>query len=135
TSRDEAAGTNTGTGEDRRRHADQHAVADLTAVDEGLVSDGDIRAEDAGGVVVRVQDGAVLDICAFPDAARADVPAYDAAVGEGGIGADVDVPDDGRAGGDIGRLVDAWAHTLEGQDQWCGAHGSHFAHFRACGWP
>ena len=59
-------------------HADQRPVFNLRPVDGDVVPDGDVVANlDGGFLVERMQDGAVLDIDAIPDADGVHIAADD----------------------------------------------------------
>lgn len=101
----------------RGLHAHEGARAHVAGVHEGEMTHGDVVPKNTVRFAFGVQHAVVLDIGALADADGAYVAAQHAAVEHGGIGADLDVSDDGDARSDVGAAVDTWGLAVERQDQ------------------
>ena len=85
-------------------------------MDERLVADGDVVAEGARGIGVDVEDGVVLDVGVLANGDGVDVAAQHGAVKHGGVGADGDIANNGRVGGDKRGLVNGGGLPVEGDN-------------------
>ena len=72
--------TDHGTVENGGVHSNETLVLNDASVDYGCVSNGDVVADDGRIIIVKMDNGAVLDISAFPDLDEVDVAAQNATV-------------------------------------------------------
>ena len=91
--------------ENNRAHANQRAVPDLTAVHNRSVAYGDAAADHGRETAVRMDNGAVLDICARADLNALDI-AHNGVVPNGRPLAKRHIPQNDRARRDMRRWND-----------------------------
>src|SRR4051812_32648398 len=97
-----------------RTHADQYAILDRGAMNDGRVPDGYFIANDRRmRVSHHVDHGQVLDIGALADADVINIASNDDVHPDRGLGADLDVADYLGAHVDVGRAFNLWHDALE----------------------
>ncbi len=105
---DQSVLTNLGSIENNRSDPDERAVSNATTVHDRAVPDCDLVAEKRWKATCRdMQCRLVLDIRALANADSLDVASQDGSIEDTGIGADLDVSDDGCARCDPDAVMQA----------------------------
>jgi len=104
---DDAAPAHPSPFEDDGAHPDQGILLDLTAVQDGPVSDADPGPDQAGHALIDVHHAVVLDVALGPKHDRRQVTAQDRVVPDAGFGLQRHVADQLRSPRDKGGGVDS----------------------------